>query len=72
LRLSNQLFCVLPIDASVGDRNTVFQVCGVTASLLAPGLQVALQHHAHNLSITGRPLLQNVSEHNRLSAMILA
>ena len=65
-------FGILPADAAVGDGDAVMKLAAVAGERLASGLDVALEHHAHDGTVPGHPLGQHVPPHDRLPPVILA
>src|SRR5439155_14205219 len=55
-----------PVDARVGDRYPVAEPGAPAGELLVPGLEVALQHEAHDGAVAGPDLRHQVVQHARL------
>ena len=56
VRLEQQLLRLFPADAPVGDRHAVLESGAVRCRRLAAGVDVALEHQAHDRAVAREPL----------------
>ena len=72
MRLEKQRFRRLPVDARVRNRDAAAQRISRLCQLLISGVQIALQHCANDMAVSGKALLEHFAENDGLFLVVFA